>query len=108
MMEGNRYRPAAGAREAGAVVRLAQSRNDFSFDEASAVSTLGAEQILIILGAVVIVIFAEEATLGQRRLAHLAFKTLDVEIFLLDSQHLTCTFLFAALTHSFTCNGANE
>ena len=51
--------------------------------------TLGAEEVLVIFSAEIF--------------ANFALETWDVEIFVLDSQYFTRTFLLATLTHGFTC-----
>lgn len=80
------------------MVRLPQSGDHFPFDEASAMRTLGAETVLIIPRAIVVAVFAKEASLCQRILADAALETLDVEIFVLHAKHLARAFLLAALT----------
>lgn len=58
---------------------------------------LGAEAILVVPRAIILAVFAEESTLGQRSLTDAAFEALDVEVLVLDAQHLTRALLLAAL-----------
>ena len=95
-------RPATGASEAAAVVRLAESGDHFPLDEAAAMGALGAEALLVVTRAVVVAVLAEEAALGERRLANAAFEARDVEVFLLDAQHLARALLLARLAVRFT------
>ena len=95
-------RPATGASEAGAVVRLAESADHFPLDEAAAIGALGAEAFLVVARAVVVAIFAEEAALRERRVANVAFEARNVEVLLLDAQHLARALLLARLTVRFT------
>ncbi len=84
------------------MVRLPQSGDHFPLDEESAMGALGAETVLVISRAVVVAVFAEETALGQRILADAAFEAADVEVLVLDAQHLSGAFLLATLTLRLT------
>lgn len=94
-------RPAAGASEAGAVVRLAERGHHFALDEAAAMGALGAEAVLVVPRAEVGAVLAEEAALGERRVAHGAFEARDVEVLVLHAEHLAGALLFARLAVCF-------
>ena len=83
------------------MVRLPQSGDHFPLDEQSAMRAFGAETVLVISGAVVVAVFAEEPALSQRILAYTAFEAADVEVLVLDAQHLSGAFLLAILTLRF-------
>lgn len=59
---------------------------------------LGAEAILVVPRAIILAVLAEESTLGQRCLTDATFEALDVEVLVLDAQHLTRALLLATLT----------
>lgn len=85
------------------MVRLAQSGDHFPFDESSAMRTFGAETVLVVFRAIVFAIFTEETALSQRIVADATFEARDVEVLVLDAEHLAGAFLLATLTLRFAC-----
>lgn len=63
--------PAQAAHEALRVVGAAQRRDDLPRDEVPAAITAGAVELLVVLGADVLLVLEEEARLGQAATAHL-------------------------------------
>lgn len=59
------HSPAQAAHEALGVVGAAQGRDDLARDEVPAAVTAGAVQLLVVLGADVLLVLEEEARLGQ-------------------------------------------
>ncbi len=92
-------RPATGASEAAAVVGLAESADYLTLDELEADVALGAVEILVALGAVVVAVLAEEAAPGQRVGALAALEAVNVEVLVLNAQHLARDLLLAGLAN---------
>lgn len=59
------HSPAQAAHEALRVVSAAQGRDDLTRDEVPAAITAGAVELLVVLGADVLLVLEEEAGLGQ-------------------------------------------
>lgn len=89
--------PAAAAREALLVVRVAERRHHLALHVLVADGAFGAELALVVGRAVVGAVLAEEPALRQRVAAHFALEAGDVEVLVLHAQHLPGAFLLAAL-----------
>lgn len=88
--------PAQAAHEALRVVGAAQGRDDLACDEVPAAVAAGAIELLVVLGADVLLVFEEEARLGQATATHLTGEASDVEVVIVDPNH----FPFAGISTS--------
>jgi hypothetical protein len=68
----------------------------------------GSETILIVPRAIILAVFAKESALSQRLLTDSTFETLDVEVLVLDTQHLTRALLLTTLTLRLACNNSTS
>lgn len=94
----NRERlPAQTAHEALRVVGAAQSGDDLTRDEVPTAVTAGAIQLLVVLGADVLLVLEEEARLGQAATTHLTGETPDVEVVVVDTDHFPFAGFSAAV-----------
>lgn len=94
----NRERlPAQTAHEALRVVGAAQSGDDLTRDEVPTAVTAGAIQLLVVLGADVLLVLEEEARLGQAATTHLTGETPDVEVVVVDADHFPFAGFSAAV-----------
>ena len=79
------------------MVGLAQGSDDFAFDVGVAFGTLGAEIGLVAGGAVVVLVLAEESSLGQACGASLAIEAPVVKVEIVDAQDFARTLFMAPL-----------
>lgn len=94
----NRERlPAQAAHEALRVVGAAQCGDDLTRDEVPAAITAGAIELLVVLGADVLLVLEEEARLGQAATTHLTGEASDVEVVVMDADHLPFAGVSAAV-----------
>lgn len=88
---------ALAAGEALLVVGLAQRGHHLALDVLAARGAFGAVQLLVVGGAVVVALLAEEAALGQRLVALGALEAGLVEVPVSHPQHLARALLLAPL-----------
>lgn len=79
---------AQAAHEALGVVGAAQRGDDLAGDEVPAAVTAGAVELLVVACADVLLVLEEEARLGQATATHLTGEASDVEVVVVDTNHL--------------------
>lgn len=89
--------PAQAAHEALRVVGAAQGGDDLTRDEVPAAVTAGAIELLVVLGADVLLVLEEEARLGQATSTYLTSEASDVEVVVVDTDHLSFAGVSAAV-----------
>lgn len=89
---------ATGTDKAARVVSLAQGRYNFSLNKLFATEAAGPIKALIILSADILALSHEKASLSQVTTANFANKALNVEVFVLHSQHFAFAGLATVLT----------
>lgn len=89
---------AQAAHKALGVIGAAQGRDDLACDEVTAAVTAGAVELLVVLGADVLLVLEEEARLGQGTATHLTGEASDVEVVIVN----TNDFPFAGVSTSVT------
>lgn len=93
--------PAQATHEALGVVGAAQGGDDLAGDKVPAAVAAGAIELLVVLGADVLLVLEEEARLGQAAATHLTGEASDVEVVIVDSNH----FPFAGVSTSVALDG---
>lgn len=96
LVSNGEWLPAQAAHEALGVVGAAQGGDDLSCDEVPAAVTAGAIELLVVLGADVLLVLEEEARLGQATATHLTGEASDVEVVVVDPNN----FSFAGVSAS--------
>lgn len=70
------------------MVGTAQGRDDLTRDEVLAAITAGTVELLVVLGADVLLVLEEEARLCQATSTYLTSEASDVEVVVVDADHL--------------------
>lgn len=81
--------PAQAAHEALGVVCAAQGGDDLAGDEVPTAVAAGAVELLVVLGADVLLVLEEEARLGQAAATYLAGEASDVKVVVVDTDHFS-------------------
>lgn len=82
---------AGGADEAAGVVGLPQRRHHLPLDEVLAAEATSSVQLLVVCRADEVTVSHKESSLGQLAAAHFADETLEVKVFVLNSQSFAPT-----------------